>query len=103
LLLEENNLLKNREMRVTIESGTNVPVNVPVKTANVPVNVPGKRIDEIIKMLLADPNLTAEELAARFSVTSKTIKRDFTALKNDGRIKRVGSDKAGRWEVIQQR
>jgi predicted HTH transcriptional regulator len=52
-------------------------------------------------MLLSNPNLTAEELAARLSVTSKTIKRDFAALKNDGRIRRVGSDKTGHWEVIQ--
>ena len=72
-----------------------VPANVPVK----PVNVPVKRKDEIIKMLLANPSLTAEELAAAFSVTAKTIRRDFAALKNDRRLRRVGSDKAGHWEV----
>jgi fido (protein-threonine AMPylation protein) len=101
LLLAENNTLKNRDLHVMIESGTDVPVKVPVKTASVPVNVPAKRKDEIIKKLLSNPNLTAEELAAAFVVTSKTIKRDFTALKNDGKIKRVGSDKSGHWEVIQ--
>ena len=53
-------------------------------------------------MLLANSGLTAEELATAFSVTAKTIKRDFTALKNDGRIRRIGSDKAGHWEVLQK-
>ncbi|MDR1066913.1 MAG: Fic family protein, partial [Clostridiales bacterium] len=100
LLLGKSNPLKNRELRVSLESGTDILANVPVKAANVSVNVPAKRKDEIVKMLLANPNLTAKELAAAFSVTAKTIKRDFTALKNDGRIKRVGSDKAGHWVVI---
>jgi len=77
--------------------GADVTVNVPVKADNVPV----KRKDESIKMLLANPNLTAEELASTFAVTAKTIKHDFTALKNGGRIKRGGSDKTGHWEVTE--
>lgn len=101
LLLGESNPLKNRDLRVSIDNGTDVTVNVPVKADNVPVNVPVKRKDEIVKMLLANPNLTAEELAATFSVTAKTIKRDFAALKNGGRIKRIGSDKTGHWEVTE--
>jgi len=78
-----------------------VTVDVPAKSENVPVNVPVKRKDEIVKVLRINPNLTAEELAAAFSVTAKTIKRDFTVLKNEGRIMRVGSDKSGHWEVTQ--
>ena len=101
LLLGESNPLKNRDLRVSIDSGVDVTANIPVKFKNVPVNVPVKRKDEIIKKLLFNPNLTAEELATTFSVTAKTIKRDFTALKNEGRIKRVGSDKTGYWEVVQ--
>lgn len=101
LLLGESNPLKNRDLRVSADSGTNVTVNVPVKAENVPVNVPVKRKDEIIKMLPVNPNLTAEELAVTFAVTAKTIKRDFTALKSEGRIKRVGSDKTGHWEVTE--
>ena len=100
LLLGESNSLKNRDLLVAIVSGTDVPVNVPAKADNIPVNVPVKRKDEIINMLLINPSLTAEELAAAFSVTAKTIKRDFAVLKNEGKIKRVGSDKTGYWEVI---
>ena len=38
---------------------------------------PVKRKDEIIKMLLVSPNLSAEELTTTFVVTAKTIGRDF--------------------------
>ena len=96
LLLGESNTLRNRDLRVLLGSGT----NVPVKAENVPVNVPVKRKDEIIRMLLENPDLTADELAATFSFTAKTIKRDFAALKNEGKIKRVGSDKTGHWEIV---
>ncbi|MFP3154012.1 Fic family protein [Lachnospiraceae bacterium ZAX-1] len=104
LLLDENNPLKNRDLRVSADNGMDVTENVPVKVENVPVkaaNVLIKRKDEIVKMLSVNPNLTAEELAGTFSVTGKTIKRDFATLKKDGRIKRVGSDKTGYWEVTE--
>ena len=96
LILGENTPLKNRDLHVAALS----EADVPVKSEHVPVNVPVKRRDEIVKRLLINPNLTAGELSAIFSVTDKTIKRDFTALKNEGKIKRIGSDKAGHWEVI---
>jgi hypothetical protein len=105
LLLGESNPLRNRDLHISLQNDADVPVKaegVPVKAGNVPVKaegVPVKRKDEIIKILCANQRLTAEELAVMFSVTSKTIKRDFAALKNDGKIKRVGSDKAGHWEV----
>ena len=97
LLLYQSNSLKNRELLITCENEIDVPVNVPV---NAPVNVPAKRKSEILKMLLNNANLTAEELAATFAVSVKTIKRDFAALKNQGMVKRIGSDKTGHWEVI---
>ena len=100
LLLGEKTSLKNRDLHVSTLSGIDVPVIVPVNSKNVPVIVPVKRKDKIIKQLRINPNLTAGELAAIFSVTDKTIKRDFTTLKNEGKIRRVGSDKAGHWEVV---
>lgn len=99
LILGESNSLKNRDLRVSTYNVADVTVNVTVKTDNVTVNVTVKRKDEIIKMLFDNPNLTAEELAAKFAVSVRTIKRDFVALQNERRIERVGSDKTGHWEV----
>jgi len=101
LLLGESNTLRNRDLRVPVANRTDVPANVPVKTENVPAISPVKRKEEILKMLLVNQYLTADELADAFSVTAKTIKRDFAVLKNEGKLKRVGSDKTGHWEIIQ--
>ena len=100
LLLGTSTALRNRDLRVVVPTSEGGPVNVPAKAANVPGNVPAKRKGDIMKRLLVNPNLTASELAAIFSVAEKTIKRDFAALKNEGRIKRIGSDKTGHWLVI---
>ena len=99
LLLGGNNILKNRELRISPEGAAKAR-NVPVNDGDVPVNVPVKRKDRILAMLADDPNLTAEKLAEAFSVTSKTIKRDIGELKKEGRLKRIGSDKTGHWEVL---
>ena len=69
-------------------------------TVNVPVNVPVNRRGRVLEILQKNPTITANELADFFSVTSKTIKRDLGSLKESGQIKRIGSDKKGRWEVV---
>ena len=82
----------------------NVPVN---DTVNVQVNDTVKlsqlterqhRIYEAIKNVPVNvPNL-----ASMLGVSEKTIKRDIAAMQSAGIIKRVGSDKTGHWEVINQ-
>jgi Fic family protein len=85
-----------------------VPVNVPVNEIpdkiliNVPVNVPVNEIpDKILIMVRANPKATAQKMALTLGVTDKTIKRHLKVLYEQGHLKRVGSDKAGHWEVIQ--
>lgn len=53
-------------------------------------------------MLRANPKATAQKLGLALGVTDKTIKRHLKALREQGRLKRVGSDKAGHWEIIER-
>ena len=50
--------------------------------------------------LRENPRLTARELAEFFSVDEKTVKRDFAFLKAQGKIRRIGSNKAGHRESL---
>lgn len=71
--------------------------NVP---KNVPKNVPLKRLDKLLRLINKNRNITILELSVQLDVTDKTIKRDIAKLKNENRLKRVGSLKSGHWEVI---
>ena len=67
---------------------------------NVPKNVPKNRLDEIVKLIEKNKEITSIQIAQRLKVSDKTIKRDMAALKEQGRLQRVGSLKSGHWEVL---
>ena len=56
---------------------------------------------QIIENLKADPFVTQVELAEILNVPRITIERKMKALREAGQIRRVGSAKAGHWDVLQ--
>jgi len=75
-----------------LEENQDVPLNDPK-------NVSLKRLDQIISIIQENRDVTIDQLAQLYDVSSKTIKRDISKLKNDGKLERVGSLKSGYWEV----
>ncbi len=67
---------------------------------NVPKNVPIKRLDDILKLIKKENNTTVSQIANMLGMADKTIQRDITNLKKDGKIKRVGSARKGHWEIV---
>lgn len=53
-------------------------------------NVP-KRLDDILDEICINPKSTLKQLAKKYGVNEKTIKRDFQTLKAHGRLKRIGA------------
>ena len=53
-------------------------------------NVP-KRLDDILDDIRRNPKSTLKQLAKKYRVNEKTIKRDFQKLKAHGRLKRIGA------------
>jgi predicted HTH transcriptional regulator len=45
--------------------------------------------------------ITIADLAQRVGVTDRAIKKQLDKLKTLGRIRRIGPDKGGHWEVIE--
>ena len=58
--------------------------------------------EKIILKLKEDGTLTREELAKLIGVSSNAIKQHLSKLKNEDKIKRVGSTKAGYWKVLDE-
>ncbi len=56
----------------------------------------------IIMLLKSNPTASASELSKKIKgVTPRTIERSIAKLKTQGRLRRIGPDKGGHWEVIE--
>lgn len=56
---------------------------------------------EIIKLIKNSPSISAREMSEILSVTSRTVERDLSAIKDAGALRREGSDKDGVWVIIE--
>ncbi len=80
----------------TIEQ--NVPVIV---LENAPVNIEHlKTPDAIIALIKSNPNITRKEMAEQIGKDIRTIGRGIKTLQDAGKLKRVGSDKTGHWQIL---
>jgi len=55
--------------------------------------------EQIIELLRKNPHLTRSDLATKLSKSPNTIKEHIANLKSAGKIKRVGTDRNGYWEI----
>ena len=56
--------------------------------------------DQILAKLSADPELTIAELARLLNLSDSGVEYNLRKLRQEGRIRREGSTKAGRWVVL---
>jgi ATP-dependent DNA helicase RecG len=59
-----------------------------------------KSSQKIVDLMRGVPEITIAGLAKNLSVTDRAIKKQIEKLKAQGRIRRVGPDKGGHWEVL---
>ena len=90
--------LKNNNYKIDKNNKSNVP-NVTENVPNVPEVIDDRKA-KILMVLNESPEITVSALAEHFNVTAKTIKRDLDELKALNKIKRIGSNRAGSWEII---
>jgi ATP-dependent DNA helicase RecG len=83
----------------TQDAPANAPVNAPVNAlVNIPLNSTAKAL---LQHLTNNPTLTFDDLADSLSVDRSTIRRNIRKLQDAGFIRRIGSDKAGYWEIVE--
>ena len=54
----------------------------------------------LLRMFEEEPSGSILQASKRLGVSAATINRDVEALKREGRLKREGSSKTGRWRVL---
>lgn len=70
------------------------------KKNNVVENVVEKRLSEILKLIKSNNQISANQISKLLNITSRTAQRDIEKLKLQGKVKRIGSDKGGHWEIM---
>ncbi len=60
-----------------------------------------KTVEKILQLLRDNPHLTQSGLAAATGLTRRGVEWNLRQLKAAGRLRRVGPDKGGHWEVVQ--
>ena len=56
---------------------------------------------KIIVLIQSDPTITIARLAQDVGISDRAVKKQLERLRAENRIRRVGPDKGGHWEVIQ--
>ena len=84
----------NPDESVTVNDSVKVTPKVTVK-----VNVNQQKILDVIK---ENPHVTMDELSKLVGIAKKNIFNNMKKLQEAGLLKRVGADKNGYWEILQQ-
>lgn len=79
---------------ITVVIPFNRPVNEPVKLT--------KSTKKVLNIIKANADITINDLISETGVARETINWALKFLRENGYIKRVGSDKAGHWEIIDE-
>lgn len=58
-------------------------------------------VEKIIALIKTDPQITQKELMDKTGLTRRGIEWNLKKLKDEKKIRRVGPDKGGHWEVVE--
>jgi len=76
------------------ETSTKTPQKTPQKTLQ-------KTPQKILDLIKKNPNITTREMAISIGIDRSNIARAIKKLQERGLIRRVGPDKGGHWEIIE--
>jgi len=85
-------------LKAILQTLKNAPVNAP---QNALVNIVAmKTPDAIMALISTNPNITRAAMAAQIGKDMRTIGRAIKKLQGEGKLKRIGSDKSGHWQLL---
>lgn len=85
LLLGEHNALRNRDLRISIDSNNNKTVSKKMR---------------VLELIKANPKITIDELANRIGVSPRTIDSVIALLSKENKIRRINGKRYGYWEIL---
>jgi len=64
------------------------------------INETINRTDRVLSVIRENNRLTREQLAKQVGISKGTLARELASLKKQNKIRRVGSNKSGHWEMV---
>ena len=61
-----------------------------------------KSSEKILELINENKEITISELAKNIGISTRGIEKQIAKLKNEDKLKRIGPDKGGHWEIIKQ-
>jgi len=87
--------LKSR-VKSSVKTGVKTRVKSSVKSSVKKLS----SAEKIVAYLRATPTASAHELSIVVNLTVRAVEKNLRALRESGRLRRVGPDKGGHWEVV---
>ena len=87
LLLDEDNILSNREMHIAYKEVEEHPQAIT------------DREKAIIDLIQANPQITLTEISERIDKSLRTVKNSMKTLQEKGIVERIGGKKNGSWKI----
>ena len=89
-------------VRVTFQrkSATENTTGIATTEKNVENNVE-KSVEKVWRLMKQDPYITTKQIADAIGLSTRGIEENIKKLKREGRIRRIGGDNGGHWEVIE--
>ena len=98
-------VLRPENLTLVLTTGEEISVKTPVKTSvktpvETLVKTRAKTPERILEALRAKPDLTLAELAISIGKSVSAVERATAKLVKEGRLKYMGPQKGGHWEVL---
>ena len=60
-----------------------------------------KSSEKIIALITHNKNITISEMAKKLNISTRAVEKQIAKLKKEGKIRRVGPDRGGYWEIVE--
>ncbi len=110
LLMGEKNELKNRYLHIRWKEMSSGVAEAEISsekkyksTEKMPLDSEKKRksSEQILVMISEKASITTEQMAARLGISTRAVEKHLSNLKAKGLLRRIGPDKGGHWEVVE--
>lgn len=110
LLMGEKNELKNRYLHIRWKEMASGVAEAEISsekkyksTEKIPFGSEKKQksSEQILVMISEKASITTEQMAARLGISTRAVEKHLSNLKAKGLLRRIGPDKGGHWEVVE--